>query len=638
MLTRAIAQIRHALGDDPQQPRYVQTRHAVGYRFVGELEAAREPMDAGTAGGPTAPTMVRTTAEHAEGPGQPAAAGPRRRRWALLVAAGVVAVIAWLLVPRPGPRVMETASLAIIPFTPLSDASEDRWFAEGLASELHAALAEQPGLRVAAWSRPAPGESDPRAAAQRLGVGHVLDATVRREGTRIRVSARLVHARSGMVLWSRSYDRQLRDVFATQADIARNVARELGARLGDEAALARRLAPTRDVDAFLAYLRGLHLASALGGDAHAAQAHAAFDDALARDAGFARAQAGICRVELWRFEGHRDAGGFEAAREACQRAHNMNRSDLSVRVLLGDLLRVQGLADQAAAEYRAALDMPSLRARALLGLARLDIDGGRPQAALARLREAAATDRTDARLQADVGYQTYLLGDVPRAIDHLALAARLAPSDAQVWGLHGALLLTAGRNAEAARALERALAIEPSESVLANLATLRYEQGDYTAAAALYSRAIARYPGNFQLHGNLGDALWAAPATRTAATQAFGEAARRAQAYVGLNPDDAKALAALGWYRAALGEHGAGIELALRAETLGREPAEVAYYNAQTFALAGREDDARRRVTRALDAGASPTRVAGNAVLRAAGVAPGPAPSAIPTAPQESRP
>ncbi|MER8207551.1 hypothetical protein, partial [Acinetobacter baumannii] len=82
--------------------------------------------------------------------------------------------------------------------------------------------------------------------------------------------------------------------------------------------------------------------------------------------------------------------------------------------------------------------------------------------------------------------------------------------------------------------------------------------------------------------GNLGDALLADPATAAQARDAFREAAELAQRYVELKPEDAKALAALGWYRANLGQREAAVALARRAEALGGEPAEVAFYNAET--------------------------------------------------------
>ena len=163
----------------------------------------------------------------------------------------------------------------------------DRYFAEGLAAEMHDALAGVPGLKVAAWLPATAGRADPRALGQRLGVAAVLDASVQREGQRVRIRARLTDTATGFTLWSRRYDRELGDVFATQSEIAREVASALVGVLPDAGeGLRRRLAPTRDVAAFDVYLRGLH-ALASGGDRPAAGVY--FRRALAQDAGFARA-------------------------------------------------------------------------------------------------------------------------------------------------------------------------------------------------------------------------------------------------------------------------------------------------------------------------------------------------------------
>ncbi|MCZ3115072.1 hypothetical protein NYZ21_21780, partial [Acinetobacter baumannii] len=82
-----------------------------------------------------------------------------------------------------------------------------------------------------------------------------------------------------------------------------------------------------------------------------------------------------------------------------------------------------------------------------------------------------------------------------------------------------------------------------------------------------------------------------------------------AQRYVELKPEDAKALAALGWYRANLGQREAAVALARRAEALGGEPAEVAFYNAETFALLGDRDAERARLQAARAAGLAETRL-----------------------------
>ena len=291
-----------------------------------------------------------------------------------------------------------------------------------------------------------------------------------------------------------------------------------------------------------------------------------------------------------------------------------------VQLALGDLYRVRGDLDRAAEQYRRIVDDPAQRASALVGLAKVEAARGRPDAALALFRQALRASPSDARIHAEMGYRLYLANRLDEAVAALKRATELRPDSAEHWGLLGALLLTAGSNEAAMRALERAAAIEPDAGVLSNLGTLKYQGGDYAGAAALYRRAARLSPDNHQLLGNLGDALLADPATAAQARDAFREAAELAQRYVELKPEDAKALAALGWYRANLGQREAAVALARRAEALGGEPAEVAFYNAETFALLGDRDAARARLQAARAAGLAETRLTTHPLFARAGL------------------
>jgi TolB-like protein/DNA-binding winged helix-turn-helix (wHTH) protein/tetratricopeptide (TPR) repeat protein len=660
VLTRAIAQLRTALGDDPHHPRWIRTQHALGYRFVGTLlgearDASAAPeTDAGSgkqavaateaapaSAGPQGPPVTAVAAPAAIGAGTAVPArihrpGGRRRadrrpatRWLLLAGLVAIAAVAWLR--QDPPMLPDEPSIAVLPFTTIGDDPQDRWFAEGLALEMFGALAQVDGLKVAAWRDAASlgQREDTSALGRALGVATVLDATVRRDGDRVRIQARLTDAASGYTLWSHAFDRDVGAVFQTQGEIATEVARALvGALPDDGEGLRRRLTPTRDVAAFDAYLQGLQ---ALVQPARAdddAMRH--FRAALARDPGFARAQAGICRLELWRFEAQRVADAFASARLACLRAANMDPTIGVVQLALGDLYRAQGPAARALEHYRLAEADRSVRADALAGQASVQAAEGRPALSVAAFRQALELAPEDAAIHAALGYQQYLAGQLADAAGSLRRATELDPADAYLWSTLGGVLLAADRRDEAVSAFERSLAIEPVGAVLTNLGTLRYQAGDYPGAAGYYRRAIELDPdGNPSAWGSLGDALLAEPRTAADAPAVFREAATRAQAYVDIAGDDAKALAMLGWFRANLGERDAALALAARAEALGAQPGEVALYNAQTYAILGEPDRARGRIDAARAAGIAETRLTTNAVLRRAGMTP--ADAAAPT-------
>ena len=241
-------------------------------RFPVAQGLAAEPSASGSASGSS---TVSTPSGAAKG-----AADGRPWIWAAGGAAAVVAVALvfisafWLgrrdSAPDPaGPpsgdaaahapgggtaTVVETNSLAVLPFTNMSPDKDQEYFSDGLTEELLSALSKIPDLKVAgrtsSFSFKGKNE-DLRAIGEKLGVANILEGSVRKSGDRIRISAQLVKAADGFHLWSESYDRGLDDVFKVQEEIAGSVARSLQVTLLGEAAPAR----TPDAEAYDLVLR-----------------------------------------------------------------------------------------------------------------------------------------------------------------------------------------------------------------------------------------------------------------------------------------------------------------------------------------------------------------------------------------------
>lgn len=671
VLTRAIAQLRHALDDDSHHPRYIQTQHAMGYRFIGVLETGDDPADvaAEPATGrearplPASPAPGPAQARDLEQEAQPAqvlehepvgaldampeertlaaapgdesapAAGPspsasprRRRRTRAWLAMAVVLVLAlaaawWLQGRAPAiPRPAE-ASIAVLPFTTLSNNHGDRYFAEGLAVEMHAALAGVPGIKVAA--RAAPGAiagdeaPDVRALGRKLGVATVLDASIRREGKRVRVNARLSDTHTGYTLWTHSYDRELSDVFDVQSEIADEVVRALlGVIPGQSGTLARRLAPTRNIAAYDAYLKGLDRLQARGEADHLASAVGYFNQALSADSGFARAQAGICRAEIGNFESAREADAYARALEACQRAAQMDPGLHELSLAFGDLYRVRGESAKAIEQYTRALEDPAFAADANIGIANVHGANGRTELALEYLHRALSLRPGDGETWRGIGYLQYADGNIDGAIEAYRKATQLQPREVKAWSGLGGMYLAAGRKDEAVEAFRHALLIAPSYGVLSNLGTIQYEAGHYAEAARMYRQAADLRPEDYRGWGNLGDALVAQGGNDDEARAMYRRAVELAQPYVDIKSDDAQALASSAWYLANLGQADAARELLMRAEALGTERGEVSLWAAQALARLGDIDQARRRLDTAREEGVDPGRIRASPILR----------------------
>ena len=240
-----------------------------------------------------------TAAEFAAALAPERKAPPRAsRRWpavmagALVVAAATIAIRPW---DRGGAERPALSTIAVLPFANMGGDTADAWFAEGMADELTTALAKVPGVRVAARSSAARYRGTGRPASEigeALGVGAVLNGTVRRASDRLRVSLELTSAADGLVLWSDRFDRKVTDVFAIQDEIAGAVVSALRGRLvpADSAAVAPR--GTGDLDAYDQYLKG-RFAWSKRGERGLREAITFFSAAVERDSMFARGHAGL---------------------------------------------------------------------------------------------------------------------------------------------------------------------------------------------------------------------------------------------------------------------------------------------------------------------------------------------------------
>jgi TolB-like protein len=148
-------------------------------------------------------------------------------------------------------------SLAVLPFADLSQAHDQEYLGDGLAEEILNQLAQVPTLRLvgrtSSFSFKGKNE-DLRTIGGKLGVAHLLEGSVRKDGNQLRVTAQLVRAEDGTHLWSKTYARELRDVFTVQDDIARDVAQALSVKL-DAVTLNRAQGGTTNVDAYDRFLR-----------------------------------------------------------------------------------------------------------------------------------------------------------------------------------------------------------------------------------------------------------------------------------------------------------------------------------------------------------------------------------------------
>ena len=261
------------------------------------------------------------------GPSSLAVRQARQSRLGLIAGIGVAALVAsvavaWILgVRHGGTPAREIASIAVLPFADMSQARDQEYFSDGLSEELLDVLAKVSQLRVigrtSSFQFKGKNE-DLRVIAQKLGVDHLLEGSVRKEGNRVRVTAQLIRASDGSHLWSETYDRTLEDVFKVQDEIADAVAQALKVTLLDGGLPERMPASS---EAHNLYLEGKYFLQRRTKDDYE-KAIMSFKRALAADGGFAPAWAGLA----WVYALQAGLGlipaesGSKQARDAAQRA------------------------------------------------------------------------------------------------------------------------------------------------------------------------------------------------------------------------------------------------------------------------------------------------------------------------------
>ena len=403
-LNAAVKRLRAALGDDADNPRFVETVPRRGYRFIGEL---------GDAG---APAGVPDT-----------------------------------------PRVR----LAVLPFADLgSDGGRDH-FSDGLTDETISQLGRLCRGRIGiVSSHSVMAFKGATCGAREIGAAlradYLLEGSVRREGERVRITARLVASSADAHLWVETYERRLADCLSVQTEVAARIARSLALELAPEQGSPSGASP--DASAYQAYLKGRYHWQRTA-DSGAEQALHFFQEAIDRDPTFAPAWAGLATVHVLRAEHYHEPPrlALDRARDAAEQALHLDPGLAAGHQAMADVRRmllwdVRGAADG----YRQAITLNPSFEGARAAYAKLLATLGRFSQAI---READVGRDLDPRcltMNTVAAWVRYVAGDLDTAVDLCRHNLEMDESYAGARRLLGAALLAGNQSKEALRVLEGA--------------------------------------------------------------------------------------------------------------------------------------------------------------------------------------
>jgi TolB-like protein/class 3 adenylate cyclase/Tfp pilus assembly protein PilF len=228
----------------------------------------------------------------------------RRRRNALLLAGSCLAALliaGFFLLPRASARKVDK-SIAVLPFTNLSDDKENTYFADGIQDDVLTNLSKIGDLKVISRTsvmRYRGQLTNVREIGKALGVSNILEGSVRRSGNKVRVNVQLIDANTDEHIWANDYDRDVIDVFAIQSDLAQKIAEALQAKLspGEKSQMTRK--PTENGEAYLAFVQAHDLSCTFEDFDKLKQGEQLFERALELDPNFALALARYSQLESW---------------------------------------------------------------------------------------------------------------------------------------------------------------------------------------------------------------------------------------------------------------------------------------------------------------------------------------------------
>lgn len=514
--------------------------------------------------------------------------GTKSRAWIYVVILAALLSVGLFLLGRYGFREKNSSaselpakSVAVLPFENLSDEKSSAYFADGIQDEIITKLAGVADLKVISRTSTAKYKSKPedlKTVSQQLGVANVLEGTVQKAADKVRVNVQLIDARADSHLWAKSYDRDLKDVFAIQSEVAQEIVDVLRAKLSPEEAKTVASAPTKDPTAYDFFLKGEyeHRAGLSSQTPEPLdQAAAWYGEAIARDPNFALAiaQLAICRMRRhWLVEPLSERELTEAgalARQALTLAPDLAEAHIALGVFYYYGSRQY---EPALIEFRRAIELQPNNSQALQFIGYVHRRQAEWERTLDELGKSLEHDPRNASIMGNLAQTHCILRRWKDAENVARHALTIDPHDATSMSM---LLVSYLNQSGDAREAVRALATFPSEDFLVpNSGTLELVMGRRALTLVLnrdFKAALTECEKNLNATTDKGQRLSAITIIRVLAGDLDGaqadadEARLLLEARLREHPDEIRSMRALSWVYLALNRKEDAIKIARQA-------------------------------------------------------------------------
>ena len=437
----AIAKLRAALGDSAENPRYVETLPRRGYRFIAEVAVINPPLDK-----PELAAVQNPSAAVETLPPAPEGRAPKSLRlssgnaWIVAVAAMVslaAATAVWIFLWGRGSRADGSASssirsLAVLPLENLSSNAED-YFADGMTDELITDLAQISALRVISRTSVVPYKGVRKTLpqiARELNVDAVVEGTVLRSGSQVRITAQLIRAPVDKHLWAQSYEGDVRDTLALQKKVAREIADQIRIKVTPQEAAVLDNAKPVNPEAYENYLKGRYFWNKRTPD-DTKKAIDYFNQAINGDPNYALPHAGLADI-------YQISDRPQLAREEVQKALHLDDQSAEAHNSLAHLLYLFNHDWQGAdKEFKRALELDHNYAPAHHWYSMYLALKGRKEEALVEAEKAYELDPLSPVAGANLAKILQEDGQDDRAIDQAKKTLDLEPNSAVTHAVLG---------------------------------------------------------------------------------------------------------------------------------------------------------------------------------------------------------